>query len=60
MVCEGRIYRAPLGLNLDEYFKDFDEERLKNYDIGEGFVLIAELFDITGRGIKKEMFEKLQ
>ena len=60
MVCEGRIYRAPKGLDLDAYFKDFDEERLKNYDIGEGFVLIAELFDITGRGIKKEMFEKLQ
>jgi hypothetical protein len=59
MVCDGRIYRAPKGLDLDAYFKDFDEERLKKYDIGSDFVLIAELFDITGRGIKKEMFDKL-
>jgi hypothetical protein len=60
MVCEGRIYRVPKGLDLDEYFKDFDEERLRNYDLGEGFTHIAELFDITGRGIKREIFEELQ
>jgi hypothetical protein len=60
MVCDGRIYRVPKGLDLDKYFKDFDEERLKNYDLGSDFILIAELFDITGRGIKKEMFTKLQ
>jgi hypothetical protein len=59
IVCDGRIYRAPKVLDLDAYFKDFDEERLMKYDIGKEFVLIAELFDITGRGIKKEMFEKL-
>jgi hypothetical protein len=59
MVCEGRIYRAPKGLDLDAYFKDFNAERLRAYDIDPGFVLIAELFDITGRGIKKEMLEKL-
>jgi hypothetical protein len=54
IVCDGRIYRAPKGLDLDAYFKDFDEERLMKYDISKEFVLIAELFDITGRGIKKD------
>jgi len=60
MVCEGRIYRAPKDLDLVEYFKDFDEKRLLAYDLRSDFVLIAELYDITGRGIKKEMFAKLQ
>jgi len=60
VVCDGRIYRVPKGLDLDAYFKDFDEERLLKYDLGEGFSMIAELFDITGRGIKKEIFEELQ
>src|ERR1700761_6267365 len=59
MVCDGRIYRVPQGLDLDEYFKNFDEQRLLNYELGEGFTLIAELTDITGRGIKKEIFEQL-
>lgn len=56
MVCEGRIYKVPQGLNLDEYFKDFTIERLKAYDLSSDFVLIAELFEITGRGLKKEKF----
>jgi len=60
MVCDGRIYKVPQGLNLDEYFKDFTEERLLAYDLSSDFLLIAELFDITGRGIKKDMFENLQ
>ncbi len=59
MVCEGRIYRAPKGMDLDAYFKDFDEQRLRAFDLDPGFVFIAELYDITGRGIKKEMFDKL-
>lgn len=59
MVCDGRIYRVPEGLDLDEYFRDFDEERLRNYDLGEGFTLIAILADITGRGIKKEILEAI-
>jgi hypothetical protein len=59
MVCEGRIYRAPKGMDLDAYFKDFDEQKLRSFDLDPGFVKIAELYDITGRGIKKEMFDKL-
>jgi len=53
MVCDGRIYKVPQGLNLDEYFNKFTLERLKNYDLHEGFTLIAEIYDITGRAIKK-------
>jgi len=60
MVCDGRIYRVPKNIDLDAYFKDFDEQRLRDYDLGEGFTMIAELFDITGRGIKKEILEELQ
>jgi len=56
MSCEGRIYKAPKGLDLDEYFKDYTEERLLAYDLDESFELIAELFDITGKAVKKEKF----
>jgi hypothetical protein len=59
MVCDGRIYKVPKKLNLDEYFRDFTEERLLNYDISEDFKLVAELFGITGRAIKLELFNKL-
>lgn len=60
MVCDGRIYRVPPGLDLDEYFKDFNDERLLAYDIDKNFKLVAELFGITGRAIKKEIFNRLQ
>jgi hypothetical protein len=59
MVCDGRIYRVPKGLDLDEYFKDFTEERLLKYDISSDFVKVAELHEITGRAILIEQFNKL-
>ena len=58
MVCDGRIYKVPAGLNPDEYFKDFTGERLLKYDISKDFKLVAELFDITGRAILIELFKK--
>lgn len=58
MVTDGRIYKVPQGLDLDTYFKDFNETRLLNYDLPSGFILVAELFDITGRAIKKELFNR--
>jgi hypothetical protein len=58
MVCDGRIYKAPKNINLDEYFSDFNEERLLKYDISEDFTLVAELFDITGKAIKIELLKK--
>ena len=60
MVCDGRIYKVPKGLDLDDYFKDFTEERLLKYDISKDFKLIAELFDITGRAILIELFKKTE
>ena len=54
--CDGRIYKVPPNLDLDAYFSDFTEERLMKYDLREDFVLVAELFDITGRAIAKEFF----
>lgn len=59
MVCDGRIYKVPKGFDLEEYFKDFTEERLLKYDISRDFKLVAELFDITGRAILIEHFKKL-
>jgi hypothetical protein len=58
MVCDGRIYKVPKGLDLDAYFSDFTEERLAAYDISKDFKLVAELFDITGRAILIELFKK--
>ena len=59
MICDGRIYRVPSGFNLDEYFKNYTDERLLAYDLPNDFKLIAELFDITGIAIKKEIFNSL-
>ena len=58
MVCDGRIYKVPKDINLDEYFSDFTEERLLKYDISKDFIQVAELSDITGRAIKIELFKK--
>jgi hypothetical protein len=54
MTASGRIYKVPPGLDVAAYFKDFTEERLRNYDLDEGFVLTTELNDILGKGIKNE------
>ncbi len=53
MVAHGRIYKTPKGLDLDNYFNTFSENRLRDYDLSADFILVAELFDITGRAIKK-------
>ncbi len=52
MVCDGRIYKVPKNMNLDDYFSDFDEERLLKYDISKDFTLVADLYNITGQGNK--------
>ncbi|MDB5012705.1 MAG: hypothetical protein JWQ25_907 [Daejeonella sp.] len=57
MVADGRIYKVPKELNLNEYFSNFTANRLKAYDLDERFVLIAELFDVTGRALKRELIE---
>ena len=58
MVCDGRIYKAPKNIDLDDYFSDFNEERLLKYDISKDFILVADLYNITGRAIKIELFKK--
>ena len=59
MICDGRIYKVRPGLDLDAYFSAFTDERLLAYDLPKDFKLIAELFDITGQAIKKEIFNSL-
>ncbi|SKB91193.1 hypothetical protein [Daejeonella lutea] len=56
MVSDGRIYKVPAGLDLNGYFADFNESKLDNYEISKDFSLVAELYDITGRALKKETF----
>ena len=57
MICDGRIYKVPKGLDLDEYFKNYTEEKMRNYELSEGFKLVAELFDVTGKGVKTEKYK---
>ena len=54
IVVDGRIYKAPKDLDLNDYFKNFSEEKLTNYELDESFILVAELFGITGRAIKRK------
>lgn len=56
MVADGRVYKVPPGLDLNQYFSDFSESRLSDYQLSDEFKLVAELFDITGRALKKETF----
>lgn len=56
MVADGRIYKVPKGLDLDAYFSDFNEDKLNNYQLSDDFTLVAELFDVTGRALKKDIF----
>lgn len=58
MVSDGRIYKVPKELDLDHYFSHYTEKQLLEYDLNSNFILIAELFDITGRAIKKELFKQ--
>lgn len=58
MVASGRIYKVPKDLNLNAYFEDFSISKLDKYELSDNFTLIAELFDITGRAIKREIFNK--
>jgi len=58
MVCNGRIYKAPEGLDLDAYFSAFNKERLTAYDLSNDFVLVAELQDVTGRALKREVLKQ--
>jgi len=53
VVCNGRIYKAPKGLDLDAYFSAFNKERLLAYDVSDDFILVAEIEDAAGRAIKK-------
>ena len=58
MVADGRIYKVPKELNLNNYFSDFTKAKLDNYELSEDFILVAELFDITGRALKKDAFKQ--
>lgn len=58
MVCDGRIYKTPKGLDLDSYFSDFHQDEVLGYQLNEDFKLVAELNDITGRALKREAFDR--
>lgn len=58
MVCDGRIYKTPKGLDLDSYFRNFNSDRIAAYDLSKDFTLVAELNDITGRALKKDIFDQ--
>ncbi len=57
MICDGRIYKAPKELDLDEYFRSYSEERLSAYDLSSDFKLVAEFSEVTGRAVKRELLK---
>jgi hypothetical protein len=58
MTCDGRIYKVPKGLDLDVYFSNYTKEQFLNYELSEDFTLIAELFEVTGKGMKRDKITK--
>ncbi len=58
MICDGRIYKVPNGLNLNTYFKNYTSEQFLAFDLPKDFIQIAELTGITGKVIKKEKMLK--
>lgn len=56
ITCDGRIYKVPKDLDLDAYFSNYTIEQFLNYELSDDFTLVAELFEVTGRGIKREKF----
>lgn len=53
MIGEGRIYKVPKDLDLDDYFRNYTTEQFLNYELSDDFTLVAELFEITGKSIKR-------
>ena len=46
-------YKVPKDLDLDAYFSNYTKEEFLNYELNDDFTLIAELFEVTGKLIKK-------
>jgi hypothetical protein len=59
MTASGRIYKAPEGIDLKEYFRDFSEERLRSYDLDDNFILTTELNDMASKGISNEILSSV-
>ncbi len=58
MIVDGRIYKVPNGLNLKEYFKDYTDSKLKNFELNEDFQLVSEINGITGKAVKKSQMNQ--
>ena len=56
MTVSGRIYKVPPGLDPDAYFARFTSERLRAFDLHEGFEQVFEIHNIIGKGIKNDKF----
>lgn len=54
MISDGRIYKVPANMNVNDYFKDFTTSRLMQYDLPDEFKLVAEIHDLIGRALKKQ------
>lgn len=57
MVADGRIYKVPAGTDLSACFEAFTVENLLNYELPERFILVAELFQVTGRALKMDLIK---
>lgn len=54
MICDGRIYKVPKGLDLNAYFENYTTEDFLAYHLPSAFVQVADLKDITGRMMRKD------
>lgn len=59
ITCDGRIYKVDASVDLDTYFSNYSVSQFLNYDLSEHFTLVAELFDITGRAMKREKLAEI-
>ncbi len=57
MVADGRIYKVPEGTDLSFCLKDFTVQKLLDYSLPEDFILVAELFQVTGRALKMDLIK---
>jgi hypothetical protein len=52
MKCSGRLYKIPKESSLEELKTTLNMNKLKNYELGPGFVNVSEFNDLIARGIK--------
>ncbi|MBI1223490.1 MAG: hypothetical protein GC180_12880 [Bacteroidetes bacterium] len=51
MLISSKVYKAPAGMDVAEYFKELRIEKIDQLQVPEGFMLVAEMEDMIGRSV---------